>query len=104
MTTKPSSAGAAGSLGDTPGRGVPGRSLQSDHAPEDCGLASHPHPIHPSRESGPGWSWGRAGVTYASWAFWLRLYFFMTSWNRPMGAEAGGLSGGTVDLEGAGQE
>lgn len=41
------------------------------------------------------------GVTYASWEF---LYFCMTPWNRPMGPEAGGFSGGTVDLEGVGQE
>lgn len=41
------------------------------------------------------------GVTYA---ILEDLYFCITSWNRPLGAEVGGLSGDTVDLGGAGQE
>ena len=45
-----------------------------------------------------------AGGTYASWEDLLRLYFCITSWNRPLGAEVGALSGDTADLEGAGQE
>lgn len=49
-----------------------------------------------------GGAGGRPGVTYASWEALLRLYFCMTPWNRPRWAEP--LSGGAVDLEGAGQE
>ena len=52
--------------------------------------------------------WGPRGVgtggTYASCEDLLRLYFCITSWNRPLGAEVGALSGDTADLEGAGQE
>lgn len=48
--------------------------------------------------------WVGRGVTYADWEVLFRLYFCMTPWNRPMGAEAAGFSGGTLDLEGAGQE
>lgn len=49
--------------------------------------------------------WGpRGGGTYASWKDLLRLYFCITSWNRPLGAAVVALSGDTADLEGAGQE
>ena len=44
------------------------------------------------------------GVTYASWEVLFRLYFCMTPWNSPKWPTAGGFSGGTVDLEGAGRE
>jgi hypothetical protein len=49
---------------------------------------------------------GQVGVTYAIWEVLnkLLLYFCRTPWNKPMGARAGGLSGGAVDLEGAEQE
>lgn len=48
--------------------------------------------------------WVGQGVTHAGWEVLFRLYFCMTPWNRPMGAEAAGFSGGALDLEGAGQE
>lgn len=103
VSTKPGSAGAAGAQGDTPGRGVPGRSLQN--APLPWGLQACfplPTPTNPSWEVELGPSLGAGwGYTYASWEF---LYFCMTPWNRPLGPEADKFSGGTVDLEGAGQE
>lgn len=69
--------------------------------PPFLGSASHsPPPTNPRWKSELARSRG-LGVTYASWEF---LYFCMTPWNRPMGPEAGEFSGGTVDLEGAGQE
>lgn len=101
MSMKPSLAAAAGAQGGTPGRGVPGRSLQNAPLPSACRPAPRSPPsTNPSWKGELGRSQG-LGVTYASWEF---LYFCMTPWNRPLGAEAGGFSGGTVDLEGAGQE
>lgn len=70
--------------------------------PGAWGQASHPSP--PPSPVGRG-AWmvsGQPRVTYASWEALLRLYFCMTPWNRPKWAEP--LSGGAVDLEGAGQE
>lgn len=68
------------------------------------GLLPIATPTNASWEREFGGPRGRPGVTYASWEFLLRLYLCMTPWNRPRWAEAAGLSGGTVDLEGAGQE
>lgn len=48
--------------------------------------------------------WGLGGGTYASWEVLRLLYFCMTPWNKPMGARAGGFSGGAGDLEGAERE
>lgn len=64
--------------------------------------ASHPSPSPSPVGEEPGWSQGQPRVTYAIWEALLRLYFCMTPWNRPKWAEP--LSGGAVDLEGAGQE
>lgn len=97
MTTKPALAGASESQGDIPGRGV----CLGGSVPGARGPAFHPQPVW-RRVSLDGLG-ATAGGTYASWDL-LRLYFCITSWNRPLGAEVGALSGDTADLEGAGQE